>query len=102
MTSPSNRGIIKTAVGKAILSTIPFPRVRDGYLLVKTIAVALNPTDWQTVDETNPPSTPPLLLGCDAAGIVLEVGKGVRKHWKKGDRVACVAHGGLFSLDRSI
>jgi NADPH:quinone reductase-like Zn-dependent oxidoreductase len=94
MSLPSNRGIVKTEVGKAILSTIPFPKVRDDYLLVKTVAVALNPTDWQTVDEKNPPSTPPLLLGCDAAGIVLEVGPGVSKHWEKGDRVSCVIHGG--------
>jgi NADPH:quinone reductase-like Zn-dependent oxidoreductase len=98
MKVPINRGIIKVGVGKAVLSTISFPRVRDGYLLVKTVAVALNPTDWQTVDEKNPASTPPLLLGCDAAGIVLEVGKGVSKHWKKGDRVSCVAHGGQFPV----
>jgi NADPH:quinone reductase-like Zn-dependent oxidoreductase len=95
MASPINRGIVKLAVGEAKLSTIPIPKLRDGYLLVKTAAVALNPTDWQTVDEENPPSTPPLLLGCDAAGVVVEVGKGINKPWKKGDRIACIAHGGM-------
>ena len=96
-----NRGIVKTAIGEAKLSTIPYPKVRDGYLLVKTAAVALNPTDWQTVDESNPPGTPPLLLGCDAAGTVLEVGKGIRKRWEIGDRVACIAHGGSFPRNTS-
>ncbi|EHL01476.1 putative protein TOXD [Glarea lozoyensis 74030] len=94
MASPINHGVVKLAVGEAKLSTIPIPKIRDGYLLVKTAAVALNPTDWQTVDEENPPSTPPLLLGCDAAGVVVEVGKGINKPWKKGDRIACIAHGG--------
>ncbi|KAF7884618.1 uncharacterized protein EAF02_004954 [Botrytis sinoallii] len=90
-----NYGIVKTAVGEARLQPIPIPRLRDDYILVKTIAVARNPTDWQTVDEKSSPRTKgPTLLGCDFAGIVVEIGKGVKKEWKKGDRVAGMAHGG--------
>jgi NADPH:quinone reductase-like Zn-dependent oxidoreductase len=95
-----NHGIIKTTTGKAILTSIPFPKLRDDYILVKTVAVALNPTDWQAVDIAFKPETANTLLGCDAAGIVVEVGKNVTKNFKKGDRVACMAHGGPFFLDR--
>ncbi|KAF8865528.1 putative zinc-binding oxidoreductase ToxD [Acephala macrosclerotiorum] len=89
-----NRGLIKTAVGKAALTTIPIPRLRDSYILVKTIAVALNPTDWQTLNEKFRPGTTHSLLGCDAAGIVVEVGSKVTKRFEKGDRVFGFSHGG--------
>ncbi|TGO51238.1 hypothetical protein BCON_0166g00250 [Botryotinia convoluta] len=93
--APENYGIVKTAVGEARLQPIPIPRLRDDYILVKTIAIAINPTDWQTVDEKSGPRTKdPTLLGCDFAGIVVEIGKGVEKEWKKGDRIAGMAHGG--------
>lgn len=95
-----NHGIIKTATGKAILTPIPFPKLRDDYIRVKTVAVALNPTDWQAVDIAFKPETANTLLGCDAAGVVVEVGKNVTKTFKKGDRVACMAHGGQFFLNR--
>lgn len=91
-----NRGIVKLAQGKAELTTIPIPPVHDDYILVKTVAVALNPTDWQTVDETPMPGVAPSLIGCDAAGIVVEVGKKVTKNFKPGDRIAGFSHGGVF------
>ncbi|THV46386.1 hypothetical protein BGAL_0390g00030 [Botrytis galanthina] len=84
-----NYGIVKTAVGEASLQPIPIPRLRDDYILVKTIAVAINPTDWQTSKDKRPHA-----LGCDFAGIVVEIGRGVEKEWKKGDRIAGMAHGG--------
>jgi NADPH:quinone reductase-like Zn-dependent oxidoreductase len=97
-----NRGLLKTGLGKAGVASIPIPRLRDDYILVKTIAVALNPTDWQTVDEIPKSETTKLLLGCDYAGIVVEVGKAVTKDFKKGDRIAGGAHGGeFFPLDYS-
>ena len=96
-----NRGLLKTGLGKAAVASIPIPRLRDDYILVKTIAVALNPTDWQTVDEIPKSETTRLLLGCDYAGIVVEVGKDVTKNFKKGDRIAGGAHGGKFFLDYS-
>jgi NADPH:quinone reductase-like Zn-dependent oxidoreductase len=89
-----NRGIVKLAQGKAELTAIPIPNVLHTFMLVKTVAVALNPTDWQTVDEKPMPGVGPSLIGCDAAGIVVEVGKGVTKDFKPGDRVAGFSHGG--------
>lgn len=76
---------------------MPVPKVLDDFILIKTVAVALNPTDWQTLDERPKPGTTHSLLGCDAAGIVVEVGKNITKSFKKGDRVAGFSHGGTFS-----
>jgi NADPH:quinone reductase-like Zn-dependent oxidoreductase len=92
-----NHGLIKTSQFQASLSEIPIPSLRPTYILVRTIAVALNPTDWQTLDEVPEPGTPYSLLGCDAAGIVVEVGSEVTKDFKVGDRIAGLAHGGSSS-----
>lgn len=66
------------------------PRLRDNYILVETYAVALNPTDWKHVDYL---ASPGARVGCDYAGTVLEVGSGVTKDLKIGDRVAGFCHG---------
>lgn len=70
----------------------PAPKLRDDYLLVKTVAVALNPTDWKHVTGGLPAEGG--LVGCDFSGVVEEVGSAVTKHWSKGDRICGVAHGG--------
>ncbi|KAJ5083466.1 hypothetical protein N7456_012893 [Penicillium angulare] len=67
------------------------PALRDDYILVKTVAVALNPTDWKHIANLAPPGA---LIGCDYAGIVEEVGKSVKKPFKKGDRICGFVHGG--------
>ena len=41
-----NRAIVKKTTGNAVVSDIPVPKLRDGYMLVKNAAVALNPADW--------------------------------------------------------
>lgn len=91
-----NRGLVKTAQGKAAISQVPVPKLRDEYILIKTIAVALNPTDWQTLDEKPRQGFKYSVLGVDAAGIVVEVGSKVTKKFKKGDRVLGFSHGGEF------
>jgi NADPH:quinone reductase-like Zn-dependent oxidoreductase len=78
---------------KAILKTDrAIPKLRDEYILVKTEAIALNPTDWKHLDYNL--VSDGALIGCDFSGTVLEVGKAVTKNWQKGDRVAGVTHGG--------
>ncbi|EXJ87206.1 hypothetical protein A1O3_04165 [Capronia epimyces CBS 606.96] len=69
----------------------PLPRLRDGYLLVKPQAVALNPTDWKHIAFNR--AKDGCLVGCDYAGVVEEVGQGVSKAWRKGERICGVAHG---------
>lgn len=99
MTLLPNFGLIRQGVGLAALKPMPTPKVADDYLLVRTLAVALNPTDWTTLDAAGDEGT---LLGCDYAGIVEAVGKTVRKAWKVGDRVAGYGHGGKGVCDQSI
>jgi len=68
----------------------PEPKLRDGYLKIKTVAVALNPTDWKHIAYLPSKGA---IVGCDFSGIVEEVGKGVTKSFKKGDKVSGFAHG---------
>jgi NADPH:quinone reductase-like Zn-dependent oxidoreductase len=68
------------------------PLLRDGFVLIQVAAVALNPTDWKHLEYNLVADG--CLVGCDFAGRVVEVGKGVTKNLSKGDRVAGVVHGG--------
>ncbi|KAB8238569.1 zinc-binding alcohol dehydrogenase family protein [Aspergillus alliaceus] len=88
----TQKAIVVTSPKKESLVTDrPIPTLRDDYILVKTVAVALNPTDWKHIAFLSPPGT---LIGCDYAGIVEEVGRAVKKPFKKGDRVCGFVHGG--------
>ncbi|KAI0528349.1 putative zinc-binding oxidoreductase ToxD [Xylaria digitata] len=86
-----NYGLIREGTSNAVLKPIPIPQLRDDYVLVRTVAVALNPTDWTTLDAPGDNGT---LVGCDYAGVVEEVGSSVTRDFKKGDRIAGFAHGG--------
>jgi NADPH:quinone reductase-like Zn-dependent oxidoreductase len=87
----TQNAIVITGPQKAELVTNrSIPILRDNCLLVKTIAVGLNPTDWKTISRSPPPG---VTVGCDFAGIVEAVGKDVKKQWKKGDRVCGFSHG---------
>lgn len=70
---------------------VPMPQIRDEWIIVKTKAVALNPTDWKHIDFGY--SNAGAKIGCDYAGVVEEVGSKV-VDFKKGDRVAGFCHGG--------
>ena len=88
-----NFGLLRTDTGTANLQTIPIPELRPGYILVKTVAVALNQTDWTSLDAVGEPGT---IVGCDYAGIVEQIGKGGSNRFKKGDSIAGFAHGGML------
>ncbi|KAH7011085.1 putative zinc-binding oxidoreductase ToxD [Ilyonectria destructans] len=75
---------------KAGLFDVPLPVPARGEVLVRTKAVALNPSDWKAITWMD---TLNFTIGCDYAGIVEEVGEGVEKDWKKGDRIAGMANG---------
>ncbi|KAF2123881.1 GroES-like protein [Dothidotthia symphoricarpi CBS 119687] len=88
---PTQKAIICKSKGiselsnDASLPTLP----ADNWILVKTKAVALNPSDWKHV--ANWPS-PGMTGGLDYAGVVEEVGKDVTE-LKAGDRVAGFVRG---------
>lgn len=64
----------------------PVPVVRRGYLLVRVLSVALNPSDNKrlAVFREDTPHT----IGCDVAGCVVSCGEDVGQDYKPGDRVA--------------
>lgn len=87
------KAVIIEGRGKAAIATSPIPKLRDGYILVKTTAVAINPSDWKHIDFMwvgNPTGTRP---GLEYSGVVLEVGNGVDKDFKIGDRVFGIVNG---------
>lgn len=65
----------------------PVPVLPNDCLLVKTVAVSLNPHDLLDIYPPWSVSDPGDVLGCDYAGIVEEVGADVTRGFKKGDRV---------------
>ena len=75
----------------ALVNDQPEPEVRPDYVLVEVKAVALNPTDWKHIDFLN---TPGSIIGCDYAGVVVDVGPDCVRSFKKGDKVCGIVHGG--------
>jgi L-iditol 2-dehydrogenase len=66
----------------------PRPKIGPGELLIRVEAAGICGSDvmeWYRIDRV------PLVLGHEIAGIIEEVGEGV-KNYKKGDRVACSHH----------
>jgi NADPH:quinone reductase-like Zn-dependent oxidoreductase len=93
-TQQQNRGLVKAGKNQIALVNRPLPGPRDDYIQVRTIAVALNPADWQNLDEEFPSDAVPMLLGNDLVGIIEGVGRNLTTRWKAGDRVICCVHGG--------
>ncbi|GAA6012644.1 hypothetical protein JCM11491_005466 [Sporobolomyces phaffii] len=109
------QAIVVTAPGQVAVQRVPVPELAENQILVKTSAIALNPTDWkhdsiadsstlhlrttaciallhQHRDFVSPPNA---RLGCDFAGTVDKVAEGVT-HVQVGDRVAGFVHGGRW------
>ncbi|KAK5111694.1 hypothetical protein LTR62_004800 [Meristemomyces frigidus] len=63
------------------------PKAGDDDIVIKVFATAVNPVDWKIQDSGYFIKTWPMVLGCDAAGEVVEVGSNAAKRFKKGDRV---------------
>lgn len=75
-----------------VMANAPMPELAGDCVLIKTMAVALNPTDWKHIDFI---STKGATAGCDYAGIIEEIGSDVNPaHGLQiGDRVAGFNHG---------
>ncbi len=82
--------VIKSRGNASLVSDSLVPGLRDDYILVKTVAVAINPTGWQHIDGEGPLGG---TVGCDYAGTVVAVGPNVNKSFAKGDRVCGFIHG---------
>ncbi|KAM0449435.1 hypothetical protein ACHAO4_007453 [Trichoderma viride] len=93
-TVPQNRwAVIATAVGTVSVQSVPVPTPGPKELIVRTIAVGLNPTDWKSLDRIPAVGA---IIGVDFSGIVEIVGKEVNR-FKPGDHVAGFVHGSVSS-----
>jgi NADPH:quinone reductase-like Zn-dependent oxidoreductase len=72
------------------LTEIPIPTPGDDEILVKTVAVAANPTDWKHI--LGKFGQPGNIVGSDGSGVVVKVGSNV-KGFKEGDIVSSFIHG---------
>ena len=77
--------------GVAAVADIKEQSMRPGYIKVKTVAVALNPTDAHHAASEGRVGG---ILGCDLSGVVEEVGEECKTDVRKGDKVYGVSHGG--------
>ncbi|KAF5531535.1 alcohol dehydrogenase like domain-containing protein [Fusarium mexicanum] len=75
--------------GYSLANEVDKPVPQPGSVLCHVRAVALNPHDAKIVDYSNAPGA---LGGCDFAGVVVQVGDGV-KRFKEGDRLFAVTFG---------
>ncbi|EDO14707.1 hypothetical protein Kpol_381p6 [Vanderwaltozyma polyspora DSM 70294] len=74
---------------------IPLPELEEGYALVKTIAVAGNPTDWKHIDYKLGPQGS--IIGCDVVGQIVKLESNI-KGWAVGDFIYGFVHGCSISF----
>lgn len=79
--------VIETPKTPFVMKSIPIPTPGPGQLLVKIMAIALNPVDHIIQSQDLLPGVPyPAIIGSDAAGSVEGFGEGV-EGYAKGDQV---------------
>ena len=92
--------LARAAGGPEVLSSIeqPVPQPRDGEVRVRALSIGVNYADVlcrQAVHQSMRP--PPIIPGCEAAGIVEACGAGVSRH-RVGDRVGVYSpFGGAYA-----
>jgi len=88
----TRQAIIQDGFGHGVVATVPMPVIAASEILVRTVAVAINPTDHKMPANF---SSPRAIIGCDFAGIVAKVGPGVPENSeiRIGTRVAGAVHG---------
>lgn len=83
----SNQAAYLDGKGKTFrVGSAEVPKPKDTEVVIKNHAIAINPVDWKVQDSGIFIKDWPIVLGCDVAGEIVEVGSSV-KHLQKGDRV---------------
>lgn len=92
MSLPTSMNATVIDNGKAIIKSVPLPQLDDEYVLIKTKAVAGNPTDWKHVTFGLGPNGS--VVGVDAAGEIVKLGSKVDTNkFHLGDFVYGFVHG---------
>lgn len=83
----SNQAAWLDGKGKTLrVADADLPKPTADEVVIKNHAIAINPVDWKIQDTGMFIQKWPVVLGCDVAGEIVEVGSNV-KHLQKGDRV---------------
>src|SRR5277367_2018389 len=87
----TQKAVVIQGPGEAkVVADAPIPKPEKDFIKVRTISVALNPSDWKHIDWRADKNA---VVGFDHAGYVEEVGPDVKKQFQKGDRVLGFTHG---------
>lgn len=85
--APQNRAAYLDSAGKPFrVADAPMPKAKADHIVIQNKAIAINPVDWKIQDSGIFIQKWPIVLGCDVAGEVVEVGSDV-KAFKVGERV---------------
>ncbi|KAI1170327.1 GroES-like protein [Nemania sp. FL0916] len=76
------RALVATAPGVLTIKRVSVPRLGPGEVLVRIIAVALNPSDHKFLDQTTSIGT---ISGTDFSGVVVQLGPGIERGGGKDD-----------------
>lgn len=85
------RAVVQDAAGRAgVADNVPLPEILTGSILVKTMAVALNPCDYKMGNRF---PSPGYIIGNDFAGTVVAIGSETTTELRIGDLVCGMVHG---------
>lgn len=81
------RAAVLEAPGKIVVKEVPTPQVDDYSALLRVEATSICGSDVRILHHGNPRVQPPAIIGHEAAGVIVQVGRYVTRV-KEGDRVA--------------
>jgi L-iditol 2-dehydrogenase len=81
------KAVVKYGKGKGLVEIreVPEPKMKDDEVLIEVKAVSVCGSDLHIYHDAHP-YWPPVILGHEFSGVIVDVGKGV-KGWKAGDRI---------------
>ncbi|RXN29327.1 quinone oxidoreductase PIG3 [Labeo rohita] len=92
------RAVCVNESGKLDVKHIPRPEPKDGQLLIRVAATALNRADLlQKRGLYPPPPGESEILGLEASGVIADIGPGVKGNWILGSKVMALLGGGGYA-----
>jgi 2-desacetyl-2-hydroxyethyl bacteriochlorophyllide A dehydrogenase len=80
------KALVLEEYNKLVYKDVPDPVILDNEVLVKVMACGICGSDVHGLDGSTGRRIPPMVMGHEASGIIVETGADV-KDWKSGDRV---------------
>ena len=80
------KALVLEEYNKLVYKDVPDPVISDNEVLIKVRACGICGSDVHGLDGSTGRRIPPMIMGHEASGIIVETGK-VVKNWKSGDRV---------------